>query len=104
MAISKPTSKPAPEAGGSPEPEKPKIEKFSGVIEKVNENGKSIVVRGKVMQEEKLLTFHIDNKTKISKNSVMMTPGDLKKDMRVSIEYKKEKDKMIAVAIGVSTP
>lgn len=95
----------------STEPVKPmtekkmeKMEKFSGLIEKVDEMGKAIVVRGKMMKEEKALTFAINDKTKITKGKTTMTPGDLKKDMQVSIEYKKEMNKMIAVTIEVSIP
>ena len=107
MAIPKPAPEPAPEAAGSTAPGKPmmgKIEKFSGVIEKVSEKGNTIVVKGKVMKEEKLLTFVIDNKTKISKGKARMTPSDLKKEMQVSVEYKNEMGGMTAVTIEISIP
>jgi len=105
MAIRKPGPEPAPEAAGSTAPGKPvleKVERFSGVIEKVDGKEKIIVVKGKMMNGGKILTFVIANKTKITKGNTMMTPSDLKKDMQVSVEYKKGKDKMIAVAIEVS--
>lgn len=111
IAIQKPAPDPASVAPVSTEPVKPmtekkmeKMEKFSGLIEKVDEMGKAIVVRGKMMKEEKTLTFAINDKTKITKGKTTMTPGDLKKDMQVSIEYKKEMNKMIAVTIEVSIP
>jgi hypothetical protein len=111
IAIQKPATDPASAAPVSTEPVKPttekkmeKMEKFSGLIEKVNEMGKAIVVRGKMLKEEKTLTFAINDKTKITKGKTTMTLGDLKKDMQVSIEYKKEMNKMIAVTIEVSVP
>lgn len=111
IAIQKPAPDPASVAPVSTEPVKPmtekkmeKMEKFSGLIEKVDEMGKAIVVRGKMMKEEKTLTFAINDKTKITKGKTTMTLGDLKKDMQVSIEYKKEMNKMIAVTIEVSIP
>ena len=111
IAIQKPAPDPASVAPVSTEPVKPmtekkmeKMEKFSGLIEKVDEMGKAIVVRGKMMKEEKTLTFAINDKTKITKGKTTMTPGDLKKDMQVSIKYKKEMNKMIAVTIEVSIP
>jgi len=99
--------KPAPEPAQSTASEKPrmgKIEKFSGTIEKVDETGKMIGVRGKTTNEEKTLTFTINKRTKITKDKVPMPLGDLRKEMWVSIEYKKDMDKMIAVAIEVSIP
>jgi hypothetical protein len=111
IAIQKPATDPASAAPVSTEPVKPttekkmeKMEKFSGLIEKVDEMGKAIVVRGKMMKEEKTLTFAINDKTKITKGKTTTTLGDLKKDMQVSIEYKKEMNKMIAVTIEVSVP
>jgi hypothetical protein len=96
--------KPAPEPVQSAASEKPVMEKFSGTIEKVDEKGKIIAVKGKIMNEEKTLTFVINNRTKITKGKAAMTLGDLKKDMQVSIEYKKDMDKMIAVTINISVP
>jgi hypothetical protein len=111
LAIQKPAPDPTSAAPASTEPVKPKMEKkmekmekFSGLIEKVDEMGKAIVVRGKMMKEEKTLTFAINDKTKITKGKTTMTLGDLKKDMQVSIEYKKEMNKMIAVTIEASVP
>ncbi len=69
-------------------------------IAKVDEAAKSIVV--KVKKAEK--AFVVDDKTKITKGKDSLAFADLKKDMNVSIEYKKEGDKMIATAIKVSAP
>jgi uncharacterized protein YpmB len=107
MAIRKPAPEPAPEAPASTVPGKPmmeKTEKFSGVIEKVDPKGKIIVVKGKMMKEEKVMTFVIDDRTKITKGKTSMTIGDLKKDIQISVEYKREMNRTIAVAIEVSDP
>jgi uncharacterized protein YpmB len=107
VAIRKPAPEPAPEAPASTVPGKPmmeKTEKFSGVIEKVDQKGKIIVVKGNMTKEEKTLTFIMDDRTKITQGKTSMTIGDLKKDMQVSVEYKREMNRMIAVAIEVSVP
>ena len=107
MAIRKPAPEPAPEAPSSTAPGKPimeKTEKFSGVIEKVDGRGKTLVVKGNMTKEEKTLTFIVDDRTKITQGKTSMTIGDLKKDIQVSIEYRKEMNKMIAVTIEVSVP
>ena len=90
---------PAPAA-----PEKVKMEKFSGVIEKVDEMAKAIDVKKKVKKEEKTMTFVIDDKTKITKAGKPMAFADLKKDMGVHVEYKKEGDKNVAAAIKATAP
>jgi hypothetical protein len=96
MAQQKPApAKPAPPA---------KLAKFSGAIEKVDEMAKAIEVKGKVKKEEKSLTFATDDKTKITKGKETLSFADLKKGMKVSVEYKKDGDKMVAAAIKVSAP
>jgi len=105
MAIRKPTPEPAPEAPASTAPGRPTMqtmEKFFGVIERVDERVKTVLVKGKTMGEEKSWTFVINSKTKIAKGKTAMTFGDLKKEMQVSIEYRKEMNKLIAVTIEVS--
>lgn len=89
----------------APAPEKPsepalKLEKFKGVIDKVDEMAKSIVVKTK--KEEK--TFVINDQTKITKGKETLSFADLKPGMNVSIEYKKEGDKLIASSIKVAVP
>ena len=108
MAQQKPApAKPATTAAPAPAPaapEKPKAEakaeKASGAIVKVDEAAKSITV--KVKKEEK--TFVVGDKTKITKGKDTLSFADLKKDMNVSIEYKKEGDKMVAGTVKVSAP
>jgi len=108
MAQQKPApapAKPATTAAPAPAPAPAaKMEKFSGMIEKVDEMAKAVVVKGKVKKEEKIMTFSLDDKTKIKKAGKDMPLADLKKDMQVSVEYKKDGDKMIAAAIKVSAP
>jgi hypothetical protein len=107
MAIRKPAPEPAQEAPASSAPGRPVIEKmdqFLGTIEKVDDQGKIIVVRGKMMNQERTLSFVINDRTKITKGKAAMTLADLKKEIQVSIEYKKVMDKMIAVVIEVSIP
>ncbi len=91
---------PAPAAPAATKAAPVKIEKYSGAIEKIDEMAKAITVKGK--KEEK--TFAMDDKTKITKGKETLTFADLKKGMNVSIEYKKDGDKMIAVAIKASAP
>jgi hypothetical protein len=99
-APAKPATTPAP----APAPAPAKLEKFSGVIEKVDEMAKAIVVKGKVEKEVKALTFGTDDKTKITKAGKDVSFGDLKKDMSVTVEYKKDGEKMTAATIKVAAP
>jgi len=66
----------------------------------VDEAAKAVVVKGK--KDEK--TFVVDDKTKITKGGKDMPLADLKKGMNVSLEYKKDGDKMVATAIKASAP
>ena len=77
-----------------------KKEKFSGVIEKIDEMGKAITVKGK--KDEK--TFATDDQVKITKGKETLSFADLKKEMNVSVEYKKDGDKLIALSIKASAP
>jgi hypothetical protein len=99
-APAKSATTPAPAAPATTKPEKVKLEKFSGAIEKVDEMAKAIVVKGK--KDEK--TFATDDKTKITKGKEALSFADLKKGMEVSVGYKKDGDKLIAVTIKASAP
>jgi len=100
----KPAPTPAPaKAATTPAPAKPaavKAEKFSGVIEKVDEMAKAVAVKGKKVEK----TFVTDDKTKITKGKEALSFADLKGGMNVSVEYKKDGDKMLALAIKVAVP
>jgi hypothetical protein len=76
------------------------LEKLSGEIKNVDAMAKSIVVaKGKVEK-----TFGVTADTKITKGKEALKFEDLKAGMQVSVESKKEMDKMIAVTIKASTP
>ena len=105
MAQQKPApAKPATTAAPAPAPAPAKLEKFSGVIDKVDEMATAIVVKGKVKKEEKTLTVAVDDKTKITKGGKDMLFADLKKEMSVAIHYTKVGDKMMAETIKVAAP
>jgi len=84
--------------------EKPKIEKFLGAIENVNEMTGTIDVKGKVKKEEKRVTFLTDGNIRITRAGNEMSLAELKKGMAVSVEYKKDGDKVVAIAVKVSAP
>ncbi len=88
----------------TPTPAPADVEKFIGTIEKVDQMAKAIVVKGKVKKEEKTLTFATDDKTKIQKAGKAIPFADLKKETQVSVEYKKEGEKMTATMIMVAAP
>jgi hypothetical protein len=91
----------APEKAAKPAPEKAaKAEKFSGSIQKVDEAGKAITVKGK--KEEK--TFFIGDTTKMMRGKTELAFADLKKGTDVSVEYKKEGDKNVAASIKAAAP
>ncbi|HXX35539.1 MAG TPA: hypothetical protein VEM15_13775 [Thermodesulfobacteriota bacterium] len=93
------TTAPAKAASTAPAPAK--MEKFSGEIKSVDPVAKSIVVAGKGKAGEK--TF-VAADAKITKGKEALKFEDLKAGMKVSVEYKKDMDKMVAGAIKVSVP
>lgn len=100
-APAKPAAPPAPAPAA---PEKVKLEKFSGTIEKVDEMAKTIDVKGKMKKQAKTLTFVVDDKTNITKAKKAMAFADFKQGMHVSVDYRKEGDKMIAADIKIAAP
>jgi len=102
MAQGKPAPAPAKEAAtlaSAPAPPA-KLEKFYGDIKSVDTAAKTAVVaRGK---ESK--TFVVNEKTKITRGKDTLSLGDLKQGLNVSIEFKKEMDKLIAVTIKAGKP
>ena len=95
-----PASAPAPEKAKAEKPKTAKVEKFSGKIEKVDEMGKAIAVKGK----KETMTFAVGDKTKITRAGKDMPFAEVKKDMDVAVDYTKEGDKMMAASITVSAP
>jgi len=77
-----------------------KLEKFSGVIEKVDEATKDVLVQ---LHKEKM-TFSMGDKTKIMEGKKELPFTDLKKGMWASVEYQKEGNKLLAQSISVSMP
>ena len=84
--------------------ENPKLQKFSGLIEKFDELANTIEVKGRVKEEQKTLAFAINEKTKITKDKATLPLADLKEGTHVSVRYKKDGEKMVAAAIKVSEP
>ena len=76
------------------------VEGNDTMVEKMDEMAKMVVVKGK--KDEK--SFMVDDKTKITKGGKEMPFADLKKGMNVSVEYKKDGDKMVAAAIKAAAP
>jgi Cu/Ag efflux protein CusF len=95
----KETTAPAPVAPAAAKTTSPaKLEKFSGKIKSVDAVAKSIVVaKGK---DEK--NFLVTADTNITKGKETPKFEDLKAGMNVSIEYNKDGDKNMAVAIKVA--
>lgn len=90
----------APAAPATTKPVKMEKEKFSGAIKSVDAMAKSVVVAKAKVEK----TFVVTADTKITKGKEALKFEDLKAGMNVSVEYKKEMDKMIAGAIKVSVP
>ncbi len=76
------------------------MEKFAGTIERVDEVGKTLVVKGK----KDALTFTVDDRTKIIRGGKEMPFSDLKKEMGAAVDYKTEGDRKTAVSIRVAAP
>ncbi len=78
-----------------------KMAKFRGTVEKVDEAGKTVEVKGKKTEP---LTFSTDDKTKIMLGGKEVSFADLKKGQHVVVEYRKEGTKPTAVTITEATP
>ncbi len=96
--------KPTPGPAQPAKEEKPKVEKLSGVVDKVDEAAKTVDIKKKVGKEEKIFTFAVTPETKITKGKESLGLGDLKQKMNVSVEYKKDGDKLVALSIKVAVP
>ena len=99
-AMAQPKPAPVPTPAPAPAPEKPaKMKTSSGTIRMVDEAAKMVDVK----KGKKTMSFDIDDQTKITKSGKEISLADLKKGMRVSIEYEKEGDRMIATTIKASS-
>ncbi len=92
MAQQKPATTPAPAAQQS------KLEKWSGTIEKVDSAKKEVFLK----QGKEEMTFSLGEKAKIMEGKKELSLNDLKKGTNVSVEYKKEGNKLTAESITVS--
>ncbi len=87
----------APAAGT---PVAPKLEKFIGVIERVDVAKKDLAVK-KGMEE---ITFFLSDKTKITEGKKTLGLANLKKGQEVTVAYIKEGNKSVAEMVSVSVP
>ncbi len=87
-------------AATQPAPAQAKIEKFNGVIEKVDPASKEFVVQF----HKESMTFSAGDHTKFMEGAKSLPFSDLKKGMWASIGYQKEGDKWIAESVHVSMP
>ncbi len=99
MAQQKPAA-PAPAAAAPAPAPQSKLEKFRGVIEKVDPATKEVVVQ----EKKEKMTFTVGDKAKIMEGKKEMAFSDLKKGEWASVEYTKEGGKMTAESISFSAP
>ncbi len=78
----------------------PSLEKYSGVVERVDVAKKDFSVENG--KEE--MTFSWTDQTKITQGTKALSLADLKKGQEVAVEYKKEGNKSVAEMISVSAP
>jgi len=88
---------PAQSAPAKTAPAKPSWEKAKGMIERVDEATKEVVVQ---TQKEKM-TFSVGENTRITEMTTKTPLSALKKGMQVTVEYQKEGNKFLAEWIDV---
>ncbi len=107
MAEQKPAPAKPAAAPAKPAPA-PKTEKFSGAISAVNNVAKTfdvkkmVTVKGK--KEEKVMTFAVTDKTKITKGKEVKAFADLKAGMDVTVTYKVVDGKNMAETVKIAAP
>ncbi len=87
-------------APASGTPATPKLEKFSGVVERVDVVRKDFAVKSGKGE----MTFSLSDKTKITEGMKTLALADLKKGQEVTVEYTKEGNKSVAEMVSVSAP
>jgi len=87
-------------APASATPAAPKLEKFSGAIERVDVARKDFSVKSG--KEE--MTFSLSDKAKITEGQKTLALADLKKGQEVTVEYAKQGYKSVADVASVSLP
>jgi Cu/Ag efflux protein CusF len=92
-------AKPAP-APAAPAAAPANIEKFSGEVKSVDAVAKNIVVAKEKVEK----SFGVTADTKMTKGKDALKFEDLKAGMNVTIEYKKDGDKLVAATIKAAAP
>jgi hypothetical protein len=87
-------------AATQPSPAQAKMEKFNGLIEKVDAVNKEFVAQF----HKESITFSVGEHTKFMEATKALPFSHLKEGMWASIEYQKEGNKWIANSVNVSTP
>ncbi len=95
-----PASSSAASAAPASTTQQEKMERFSGVIEKVDDAAKEVVVQ---FHKDKM-DFAMNTGAKITEGKKELPFSDLKKGMWASVEYKKEGGKSVAESMSVSMP
>jgi len=78
----------------------PTFEKYSGVVEKVDEAKKDFSVKS----GKGAMMFSWTNRTKATEGSKEFSFAELKKGQEVTVEYTKEANKSVAQSVSVSPP
>lgn len=87
-------------AAPQPAPAQAKMEKFNGVIEKVEQANKEFVAQF----HKETMTFSVGEHTKFMEGSKNLPFSDLRKGMWANVEYQKEGTKLVANMVNVSMP
>ena len=78
----------------------PRLDKFSGTVEKVDEAKKDFLVK----TEKQEMTFSWADKTKFTEGKKELSFADLKQGLQVTVRYKKDGDKLTAEKVSVGMP
>ncbi len=78
-------------------PAQAKIEKFSGVIEKVDPTNKEFVAQF----HKETMTFSAGESTRLMEGSINLSFADLKKGEWATVEYQKEGSKLVANVVKI---
>jgi hypothetical protein len=87
-------------AVSQPAPAQAKMERFNGVVEKVDPANKDFVAQF----HKETMTFSVGESTKFMEGSKNFPFSDLKKGMWANVEYQKEGTRLVANMVNVSMP